>query len=113
MPRTRESGEASIKRKPGPRETPKSRNNAAPTLTDMKTWTGRLGRTKLRTFTGAKSNFWLEQNAAKASRWGKLARQGHEIAWEFGTSGGHYTGRMLVDGEVMTPKEAVERFLRK
>jgi hypothetical protein len=24
-------------------------------------------------------HFWLEQNSAKASKWAKLARQGHDI----------------------------------
>jgi hypothetical protein len=63
---------------------------------EMKTWTDRLGRTKLRTFTDKEGHFWLEQNAAKASRWGKLARKGHEIAWEFAGPGGGYTS--LVGG---------------
>ena len=75
-----------------------------PKLKDMKTWTDRLGRTKLRTFTGKDGHFWLEQNAAKASKWAKLSRQGHDIGWEF--ADGEYTGRMLVDGEIMTPSEA-------
>ena len=78
----------------------------------MKTWTDRLGRTKLRTFTDKEGHFWLEQNAAKASRWGKLARKGHEIAWEFAGPGGGYTGRMLIDGEIYTPSEATKKFLQ-
>jgi hypothetical protein len=86
---------------------------AMPELKDMKTWTDHLGHTKLRTFTDGEGHFWLEQNAAKASKWAKLARKGHEIAWEFSAPGGDYTGRMLVDGEILTPSEATKRFLQK
>ena len=64
-------------------------------------------------FTDREGHFWLEQNAAKASKWGKLARKGHEIAWEFAGPGGAYTGRMLIDGEIYTPSEATKRFLQK
>jgi hypothetical protein len=41
-----------------------------------------------------------------------VAREGHDIVWEFEPGGG-YSCRMLVDGEVMTPKEATRRFLKK
>jgi hypothetical protein len=39
---------------------------------DRATWTGRLGRTNLRSFTDdeEEGHFWLEQNAAKGSKWG-------------------------------------------
>jgi hypothetical protein len=80
-------------------------------LKNMSTWTDRLGSTNLRTFTDAKGHFWLEQNPAKRSKWGKLARQGHEMAWEFARSHGEYTGRMLIDGEITTPAEATKKFL--
>jgi hypothetical protein len=80
------------------------------TLKDMSTWTGRLGKTELRTFTDAEGHFWLEQNPAKRSKWAKLARQGHEIAWEFERSGGGYSGRVLIDGEIYTPSEATKNF---
>jgi hypothetical protein len=50
---------------------------------DMKTWTDRLGHTSLRSFTDKDHHFWLEQNPAKRSKWAKLAREGHEMAWEF------------------------------
>ena len=86
---------------------------AVPKLNDMKTWKDRLGSTKLRTFTDKDRHFWLEQNPTKASKWAKLARKGHEIAWEFAGPGGAYTGRMLVDGEFYTPSEATKKFLRK
>ena len=36
---------------------------------------------------------------------------GHEIAWEFESAGGPYTGRMLIDGEIYTPAEATKKFL--
>ena len=41
---------------------------------------------------------------------GKLARKGHDIAWEFEKPGGAYTGRMLIDGEIYTPREAINTF---
>jgi hypothetical protein len=80
-------------------------------FTDLKTWTERLGHSKLRTYTDQNGRFWLEQNANKASKWAKLARAGHEIAWEFDSPGGAYTGRMLIDGEIYTPSEATKKFL--
>jgi hypothetical protein len=83
-----------------------------PKLKDMKSWTEKLGHSKLRSFTDAEGHFWLEQNAAKASKWAKLARQGHDIAWEFDGHGGAYTGRMLIDGEIYTPSEATKKFLQ-
>jgi hypothetical protein len=49
---------------------------------------------------------------AKNSRWAKLAREGHDVAWEFeNREGGGYTGRILIDGEIMSAKQAHERFL--
>jgi hypothetical protein len=82
-------------------------------LKDMGTWTDHLGRSGLRSFTEADGHLWLEQNPAKASKWAKLARQGHEVAWEFDGPRGAYTGRMLVDGEIYTPSEATKKFLQK
>jgi hypothetical protein len=81
-------------------------------FTDMQTWTERLGHSKLRTFTDENNYFWLEQNANKVSKWAKLAREGHEIAWEFDSLGGSYTGRMLIDGEIYTASEATKKFLK-
>lgn len=63
-----------------------------PSLTDMKTWQGYLGRSGLRSYTDDEAPLWLEQNAAKASKWAKLARQGHEVAWEFEKPGGEIPG---------------------
>jgi hypothetical protein len=79
----------------------------------MKTWTDHLGQSGLRSFTDANGRYWLEQNPAKASKWAKLARQGHDVAWEFEGTGGAYTGRMLIDGEIYTPSEATKKFLEK
>jgi hypothetical protein len=83
-----------------------------PDLCDLKTWTDRLGYSKLRTFTDEENHFWIEQNAAKDSRWAKLAREGHEIAWEFEHSGGSYTGRILVDGTIYSTSKATKKFLK-
>jgi hypothetical protein len=83
-----------------------------PDLRDMNTWTERLGHSRLRTFTDDEGHFWLEQNRIKASKWARLARRGHKVAWEFERSGGGYTGRMLIDGEIYTPSEATKKFLQ-
>ena len=57
-------------------------------------------------------HFWLEQDANKGSKRGNLARQGHDVAWEFESPGGSYIGRMLIDGEIYTPSEATKTFLK-
>lgn len=75
----------------------------------MSTWTGRTGKDGLRSFTDEDGNFWLEQNATKTSKWAKLASKGHDVAWEFDTNR-RYTGRMLVDGEILKPSEATKKF---
>ena len=80
-------------------------------LTDMSTWTGRTGHDQLRSFTGEDGSFWLEQNATKTPKWAKFARDGHDVAWEFGAHR-RYTGRMLIDGEFYTPAEATKAFLK-
>ena len=82
----------------------------APKLTDMSTWNGRTGQDGLRSFTDEDGNFRLEQNPSKTSKWAKFARQGHDVAWEFGANR-RYTGRMLVDGAILTPSEATKKFL--
>jgi len=82
------------------------------TFADMKTWTDRLEHTSLRTFTDKHDHFWLEQNPAKNSKWAKLARQGHEMAWEFAKPGGAYTGRLLIDSTIYTTSEATKKFLQ-
>ena len=80
-------------------------------FTDIKTWTDRVGHSGLRCFTDKHRHFWLEQNPAKNSKWAKLARKGHAMAWEFATPGGSYTGRLLIDGEIYTTSEATKKFL--
>jgi hypothetical protein len=82
-----------------------------PEMKDMKSWTDRLGHSKLRTFTDAEGHFWLEQNASKSSKWAKLAREGHDLAWEFHGPAGAYTGGMLIDGEFYTTSEATKKSL--
>jgi hypothetical protein len=84
-----------------------------PELKDMETWTDRLGRSGLRCFTDEAGHFWLEQNTAKPSKWGKFARESHKVAWEFTGPGGAYTGRMLIDGDIYTPSEATKKFLKR
>jgi hypothetical protein len=83
-----------------------------PVFSDIKTWTDRLGHTNLRSFTDKDHHFWLEQNPAKNSKWAKLARAGHAMAWEFTSPGGAYTGRLLFDGEIYTTSEATKKFLQ-
>jgi hypothetical protein len=80
-------------------------------FTDIKSWTDRLGNSALRCFTDKHRHFWLEQNPAKNSKWAKLARKGHALAWEFATPGGSYTGRLVIDGEIYTTSEATKKFL--
>jgi hypothetical protein len=87
-------------------------HGSVPDLKNMRSWTERLGHSKLRSFTDKEGHFWLEQNPAKASKWAKLARQGHHVAWEFAGLGGAYTGRMMVNGEICTPSEATKKFLQ-
>ena len=84
-----------------------------PNFADMKTWTDRLGHTNLRSFMDKHHHFWLEQNPAKNSKWAKLAREGHEMAWEFAKPGGAYTGRLLIDGTIYTISEATKKFLHQ
>jgi len=84
-----------------------------PDFRDIKSWTEVLGHSGLRTYTDKHHHFWLEQNTAKKSKWAKLAREGHEIAWEFDNPGGAYTGRLLIDGEVYSTAEATKKFLRR
>ena len=86
--------------------------DVTPKLTDMSTWTGRTGHDQLRSYVTEDGSFWLEQNAHKTSKWARLAREGHDIAWEFGANR-RYTGRMLIDGNVYTPAEATKTFLKQ
>ena len=83
-----------------------------PMLKDMATWTDLIGHAQLRSFVDGEGQFWLEQNATKQTKWAKLAREEHDVAWEFAGRGGSYTGRMLIDGEIYTPSEATKKFLQ-
>ena len=83
-----------------------------PKLTDMKTWTGKTGHDQLRSFKADDGSFWLEQNPRKRSKWSVLASQGHDIAWEFGKNR-LYSGRMLIDGEILAVSEATDKFLKR
>jgi hypothetical protein len=78
----------------------------------MESWTDKLGHSGLRSFTDEQGHLWLEQNAAKRSKWAKLARARHDIPWEFDGPDGVYTDRMLIDGEICTPSEATKKFLQ-
>jgi len=82
-------------------------------LKNMKSWAQHLGHSGMRSFTDEAGHLWLEQNAKKDSKWAKLAREGHEVAWEFVSPGGSYTGRMLIDGVIYTPSEATKAFLKR
>ena len=62
-------------------------------LNDMATWTELIGHAQLRSFVDDEGHFWLEQNSTKQSKWAKLAREGHDVAWEFAGRGGSYTVR--------------------
>ena len=77
----------------------------------MSTWTDRTGHDRLPTFKGDDGNVWIAQNPTKRTKWAKLAREGHAVAWEF-ESGGGYSGRMLIDGEITTPAEATKKYLK-
>ena len=83
-----------------------------PRLEDMNTWRDRLGHSGLRSFTDVEGHLWLERNRAKASKWAKLAKEGHQVAWEFDKAGGGYTGRILIDGEIYSTSEATKKFLQ-
>ena len=82
-----------------------------PRLENMKTWRDRLGHSGLRSFTDEQGHLWLEQNPAKGSRWAKLAKEGHEVAWEFEKAGGGYTGRILIDREIYSTSEGDKEVL--
>jgi hypothetical protein len=87
--------------------------SVALTLRDMSTWTELIGHAQLRSFVDDDRHFWLEQDAAKKTKWAKLARDGHDVAWEFSGRGGSYTGRTLIDGELYTPSEATKKFMKR
>jgi hypothetical protein len=77
----------------------------------MSTCTDHTGHDRLRSFKADEGGVWIEQNPTKRTKWAKLAREGHAVVWEFAQGGG-YSGRMLVDGEILTPAEATKKFLK-
>jgi hypothetical protein len=83
-----------------------------PEFNNINTWTEHLGHSRLRSFTDEAGHFWLEQNKAKASKWAKLAKKGHDIAWEFDAPGSSYSGRILIDGEIYSTADATKKFLQ-
>jgi hypothetical protein len=46
-------------------------------------------------------------------RSGQNSREGHEVAWEFESPGGGYSGRMLIDGEIYSTAEATKQLLKR
>lgn len=52
----------------------------------------------------------LGQNPSKTSKWAKFANKGHDVALEF-FSKRRYTGRLLVDGRILTLSEATKKFV--
>ncbi len=81
-------------------------------LEDICTWTDRTA-SGLRAYTAPDGNRWIEQNPKLTSGWAKLARQGHQVAWEFGPSRADgYTGRVMIDGKTMTKAQAIEALWR-
>lgn len=92
---------------------PRYDEKVVPEFKDMTTWTEHLGHSRLRSFTDEQGHLWLEQNPNKQSKWARLAREGHDVAWEFDNPAGAYTDRMLIDGEIYTPSEATKKFLQE
>jgi len=76
-------------------------------LNDILTWTLRTAN-NFREFIDAEGHTWVEQNTDKETGWAREARHGrHQIAWEF--VNGSYTGRVLLDGEIMPKAVAAEK----
>ena len=78
----------------------------------MSTWTDRLASSKLRTFTDGQGHFWLEQNPEKRSKWAKLARDGHNVAWEFERRGLRKAPRCAGSLRLYQVQLSALRFLR-
>ena len=81
-----------------------------PDLNKMASWTGRT-KTGLRRFYTPQGRLWIEQNQARDSPWARLAAKGHDIAWEFEGPKLGYTGRLMIDGVIMTKAQACEKYL--
>ena len=79
-------------------------------FSDMATWTQRT-QSGLKRFYTRQGKLWIEQNPAKDSVWARLAAKGHSIAWEFEGPKLGYTGRMMIDGAILTKAEACEKYI--
>jgi len=55
---------------------------------------------------------YIEQNTKKKGPWTRLAKQGHEIWWEFRKGNAKYTGRLIIDDEQYPVSEAKRRFMK-
>lgn len=74
---------------------------------DVTTWQGRSLLQQLRQYIADDGNVWVEQNPHSRTMWARKAEE-HQIAWEFDHRG-RYSGRVLLNGEVMTKDEAIDR----
>jgi hypothetical protein len=64
---------------------------------------------KLKTTTLPSGEQWLEQNTRPGTRWGFLAKAGHDVQ-HLMKKGGGYAGKMKVDGKEYTYEEATKKF---
>jgi len=55
---------------------------------------------------------WVQQNPRTGSLFARAARLGHKIAWEFSPKG-DYTGRVYLDGKVLSREEARQKLLNR
>jgi len=83
-----------------------------PTLKDMNTWTDRNGALSVAGVYRRRRPSLARAESGEAVELGEVAREGHEVAWEYDGPGGAYTGRMLINGEILTPSDATKRFLK-
>lgn len=83
-----------------------------PELKNIQSWTGHLGRSKLRSFTDAEWIYGWNRIRRRNPNGQSSRGRAHDVAWEFAGLGGAYTGRMLIDGEIYTPSEATKKFLQ-
>ena len=67
-------------------------NKPSVTIDDIEYMVKYTSRAKLR-FIRIKDYMFLEQNPAKGSRWGKMAREGHNILWVIKNGNYHATVR--------------------
>ncbi|MCK9369484.1 HNH endonuclease [Candidatus Dojkabacteria bacterium] len=82
-----------------------------PTVTDILTTKKGIN---LKKEVNPDGSFWLEQNLEKLSRWSDLAKEGHKIEHLVlsDSQGGGWAGKIRIDGNVYTYKEAGQKFLK-